>query len=307
MEIREHSHFESVHQALYKIFFDLQSQIEREAKDTGVISYIRYAELLWAKLGQSKDDPRYAEFQSALVREMKHVPMSDLVDRALQYPDQLRALLQLPGSIALWTTGDASVTKYQRWKVLQSRVGENIQSVMGDDFPSSLTPRSFLKDGAAAAERGRIVSIVADDKMESLRNHLRTSRPSKVVVIEDSRKNIDTVRKLVAEIDPSITVHSAWYTSTREGSELRKSDEVAFAEAAGKYSGISSMAELLDARERIQPDDQTLWLVDFDGVVADNIAMRERQMEAKMSAIQSVFPAMKTEEDVLTALKSSEK
>ncbi|MEQ1849003.1 MAG: hypothetical protein ABL890_00215 [Candidatus Peribacteraceae bacterium] len=291
-------------QRLYDVLFGLQSEMEKVSKTTGVISYKRYAEMLWSKLGFAKDDGPFKAFERQLIREMRSIPMDDLVDKALTDPATLKGLLELPGVIALWTTGDASVTRYQKWKVLKSQVGQSVHQLIGESIEPTMTTKSFLRQ-EPRSDHGRVVSIVADDKMKALREHIESAKPTKIVVVEDSRKNLDAVQKLALDIDPVIEVVPIWCTSTREGTELRASDRTKFDQVCSDTMNIASMSEILEKTNQIAPDDRTLWLIDFDGVVADNVQMRERQMDAKMRAIQSVLPDVHTERDILDLLEKA--
>ena len=142
--------------------------------------------------------------------------------------------------------------------------------------------------------------MVDDDKFERLVDHVgdisKNEENINLVIIEDSVKNFDKVKQaLVARFGEGILdrvkITPIWAAYSRERQNARKKAGES-PEGAAEYSQktknlevIDSFAQLLD-RERFDGIFKNAHVfVDFDGVIGDNVAMREEQARATYQAL----------------------
>lgn len=279
------------HELLSKFLFDLQEEIEKRPEG---MDYREYASRLWVRVGLSTEDPLYDQFERALIFNMKKIRMRDLVHPDLQDPDTFSQLFDLPGELLLWTKGDAENTGYQMVKFLRSGLrSKAVKTVL-----SKKKPRLKLADEA----------IVAQNKVLRLKDFLSRKLSegkhyTKIVVLEDSVSAFGEVQRVAKELGMDIPVLPVWFAGTRVGTHMQKTDPEKYKTTFEKYHGVLGFQELLSAEmnEYLQPDDDTLWVNDFDGVNTDNRGMRERQFEAKVQALTQFTP-YKTEEELWEAI-----
>lgn len=279
------------HDLLSKFLFQLQEEIEKRPEG---MDYREYASRLWTRLGLSIEDPMYIRFEQALIFNMKKIKMRDLVHPDLRDPDTFSKMFDLPGELLLWTKGDVENTKYQLVKFLRSGLRSRAMRAVR----SQQKPRLQLVDEG----------IIAQDKVSELKKYLDRKlaegrKYSKLVVLEDSVSAFGEVQKVVSELGLDIPVLPVWFAGTRVGTQMQKTDPEKYKSTFEKYHGVFGFQELLspEMKEYLQPDDDTLWVNDFDGVNADNRGMRERQFEAKVQALTQFTP-YKTEEELWTAI-----
>lgn len=279
------------HELLSKFLFDLQEEIEKRPEG---MDYREYASRLWVRLGLSIEDPLYSQFERALIFNMKKIRMKDLVHPDLQNPDAFSKLFDLPGELLLWTKGDAENTKYQLVKFLRSGLRSR----------ALRAARSQQKPKLKLVNEG----IIAQDKVTELKKYLGRKlaegrKYSKIIVLEDSVSAFGEVQRVAKELGMDIPVLPVWFAGTRVGTHMQKTDPEKYKTTFEKYHGVSGFQELLSAEmhEYLQPDENTLWLNDFDGVNADNRRMRERQFEAKIQALTQFSP-YKTELELWGAI-----
>lgn len=279
------------HELLSKFLFKLQEEVEKRPEG---MDYREYASRLWVRLGLSLEDSLYIQFEQALIFNMKKIKMSDLVHPDLQDSDTFSKLFELPGELLLWTKGDVENTRYQLVKFLRSGLRSRALRAV----------RSDKKPRLKLVEEG----IIAQDKVSELKKYLAKKlgggkQYSKIVVLEDSVSAFAEVQRVVQELGLNIPVLPVWFAGTRVGTQMEKADPDKYQATFEKYHGVVGFQELLsgEMNEYLQPDDNTLWVNDFDGVNADNRGMRERQFAAKIKALTQFTP-YKTEEELWEAL-----
>ncbi|MBI4281435.1 hypothetical protein HY625_01300 [Candidatus Uhrbacteria bacterium] len=265
---------------IFKLFFDVQGDIEK----TGEMDYRTYAKNLWQRAfgeAQSTESEVYQQFEANLIRGLHDIPMNDLVYDDIRGTEKMRELIRaLYGkatAIHLWSGGDNKSTGYQDAKISSSR---NVH-----DFVKGMRDEGHIQD---VRERTRY--LVGDKKFDLLRKYLEDKKAKgehsiKLVVIEDKRENFDPVVALVKEIfGDQGEVIPVWATYSREGQSERKRDATIFTTEKAKYNGIDSFSELgsEDWQKRLEGAEL---LVDFDGVICDNIKMRNAQAQVKWQSI----------------------
>jgi hypothetical protein len=264
-----------------KEVFDLFFQIQGECEKTGEMNYHMYAQKLWDRAFAAKGPatgPVFEQFEADLIRGMHDIQMKDLVyeDIQKQLPELIKALYDKAEKVILWSTGDTKATGYQDAKIASSRIAHDFVKTM-------------IKEGHRDDVKERTDYMVSYDKNSVLEKYLQDKKDAgvatiKIAVVEDSRKNIDKVRSLVEKIfGPGGEVVSIWATYSREGKTAQKDPEK-FAADKAKYNGINSFAELGSGEWTARLDGAEI-LVDFDGVIADNVKMRDRQAEVTYSAV----------------------
>jgi len=279
----------------FSALFDIQGEIENSPEG---MNYNRYAEVLWVRVGLNPNDPEFNQFKRSLVRNMKRIEMSDLVNFD---QDTIKKLLTLPGRHILWSKGDSKSTRYQPTKFLQSGIGGQIESLLGkSDKSHSHFLRNQNNQGTVTFGETELGWIVAEEKITKLEEYLEAhSNIKKIIVAEDSIKNLEAVKRLGEE--RGIEVRPIWYTGSRAGKTLMSKDPEAFNDQYWKYNGRQN-AEILYGDLIRESDEDTLFLWDLDGVLCDNIEMRERQTQAKITAIKD-HTNLETDESILAALQ----
>lgn len=276
---------------VFKEFFKLQSQVEKE----GNMDYHAYANLLWNNmLGNAEaesDQQARSIFENAMITGLHSIDMKTIV-----YPhvtDNLEALIGVRGDeakeVILWSTGDVAATGYQTAKIERSGIIKRYMKTLRDS-----APESFRK------QMGKTGYMVDDDKFERLIDHIgqisHDEERIKLVIIEDSINNFSKVENALKaqygeDFMGRVSLTKVWVAYSREGQDARKkageSPEGA-AEYDSKTKGlqvIDSFAELLDQERFGEAFKDAHVFIDFDGVIGDNIAMREEQARVIYQAL----------------------
>ncbi len=264
---------------LFSYIFKLQ--VDREK--TGSMDYRSYADKMWRELLGS--DPAvtpelYQQFEADLITGLDDIDMSAYVYEHVTeslaklietYIDRLK-------KIFLWSTGDVSGTGYQVLKINRSHIVEKFyRALSAQTKKDGLPPRELLEDKAGY--------IVDDNKFTKLCDVLRSAnldqtKPHTIVIIEDSVKNFDKAAQTLREQLPDYTfnVIPLWALYSREGINAKKElSPEDFAKQKEKLNGIESFDDLLDQDRFGSMLERAIVLVDFDGVIGDNIKMRDEQ------------------------------
>ncbi len=274
-----------------EILFSLQGKIEKSSHG---MDYELYAQHLWKRLGLELIDPNYANFANQLIKKLKAIDMSDCLHKDLLAEDSeetIRSLVVLPGQKMLWSKGDSVHTGNQRAKWLKSQLGPRVAKVINNSSETVL-PKSELrnfykspkKQGQANFGSQTFDWIVAEDKLTEVEYYLDDTEkiPKRIIVVEDSISNLDEMKKVCER--HGIEFYPVWITSSREGQKMEAEDSKKFQEMCQEYNGTSHLSQIPTLNH--EADSDTLWLYDFDGVLGDNIKMRERQLEVKLQAIK---------------------
>lgn len=309
--------FKDIDPTIYKYFFDHQAKLEKdgEAKKTGM-DYRAYARRMWEQLvGEiNEQNSKYVEqFENALVSGLHGIDMHPLV-----YSHLATSLAELVNKyqtsikhLALWSTGDVAATGYQVGKIDSSKVIGLYHQALKEKFPNVTERERVLREQTSY--------MVADNKFEDLVNYVakilqtQPDQEIKIVIVEDSRKNFEKVIKVIAENlgekANSVRIIPIWATYSREGQQAKKAatgDGVGAFETQKKdLNAIDSFEDLLDDRFRSVLDGAHVF-VDFDGVIGDNVAMRDEQARVTYNAL--IHPAMESldasERDLAQAIKT---
>ena len=276
---------------LTSYFFTLQSQIEGE----GDMDYHKYAAKMWTKFfGQpegQKDEDAFSYFENRMIASLHSIDMKKLV-----YPhvtQNLEALIDIRGDevseLILWSTGDVAATGYQAGKIDKSGVIPHFLKALVKTEPEK---------ARAWAQKTRY--MVDDDKFERLVGHVaktkREGEVMKLVVIEDSVKNFDKVREALEEkygkekVEREFQIIPIWAAYSREGLTAQQKAEKsskewdAFMTKRRRLNAIDSFAELLYPKFN-ETFKNAYVFCDFDGVIGNNIEMREEQAKVIFHAL----------------------
>lgn len=285
----------TVPQELFDYFFELQLELENE----GPMDYHEYARRMWRQfMGEAQGTEGFNQFEKMMIVGLHTIDMSDVV-----YPGLLENMPELIAKykdsvelVAIWSTGDVSATGYQPGKIGKSGIIKHF---------FALLPREgryeFVKD--------RTAYMVDDNKFERLAEYCQqvlerdSSKPVKIVIIEDLVGNFDKARKAVDERLGSQAVNveivRIWFTGSREG---MKAPREFVEEARERLNAIATFDELLNLDRFGEIFEGAHVFVDFDGVIGDNIEMRKRQARVIFGALVSGI-RLQTGEDVKQLLK----
>lgn len=284
---------------LFDYFFTTQIAIE----DEGSMDYHKYSKRLWQDLvlGEQAEgfesDPAFKNFEGNLILGLQNIDM-----RKYGYPDLVDNLGELIArygdniaSVAIWSQGDEQATGYQDAKIARSGImGAFLRAVRGRDENSA---REFIK-----RKTGHLVS---DDKFKSLNEFLQNHpEATRIVVIEDSRQNLQKAAQLVATLntsrpkDSQIEYIPIWATYSREGIDATKKAALEgntkqLEREKFSLNALKSPKDLLDQQKFGPIFNNAHLLVDFDGVIGDNISMRKAQARVKYNALISSVRALR--------------
>jgi hypothetical protein len=286
-----------VPQEMYNYIFVLQVQNETP----GPMDYRKYAGTMWEELaGQEPDSPGFEIFQEHMIANLHNIKMKDIV-----FPHLSRNMSQLVEtykhdieSVNLWSTGDVSATGYQPGKIEKSGIIRDFLGAVRDNL-SHQEKTQFIRE--------KTNYLVDDNKFSGLVEHTGKlleadpEQPLKFVIIEDSFNNFKKAKDaLDAKYgEGKVEVVPIWFTGSREG--LSATDRLAdfLEEGADDYwvdketldkkkagsNAIATFDELLD-RDRFGPLLKGAHvMVDFDGVICDNVKMRQRQASAVYNSL----------------------
>ncbi len=269
---------------LVKYIFDLQGRVEKE----GRMDYHRYAELMWQEILQqdSMNTPEAFEvFEKSLIAGLHQIDMRQHVYESVR--ENLVPLIEEYGDsvkgVVLWSTGDVEATGYQVGKIERSRIIR--------DFYGALRLGTPDKASAKTAFRERTSYLVDDNKFDALLGWVEERRTEgeimKIVIIEDSVKNFDKVRTALVgrygeAILDRVRIFPIWATYSREGQAaerqaVKENKEQEFEKRKQELNAIGSFTELADRNRFGEILEGAYLLVDFDGVIGNNVSMRQDQ------------------------------
>ncbi len=275
---------------LAEYFFGLQAEIEQ----LGGMNYRLYAERMWQRFVPSTttDSSGFSQFEQQMITGLHGIDMSTLVypSVAETMPRLVEAYKEKIAGIAIWSTGDVRSTGYQLAKIDRSRVIYNFLDTLRQSMPRGeryefvRDKTSYLVDDNKFA---RLVQYVAEQK------HDDTSPPPKIVIIDDTVGNFAKAQQALADSEElgDVKIIPIWVTASREGIQAQKhvddllsgdpgaysKAKTALEEQKARLNSIGSFAELLDQNRFGAIFDVAHVMVDFDGVICDNVAMREKQ------------------------------
>lgn len=275
-------------QEINDYFFTLQGEVEKR----GHMDYMAYTTDLWNRLvGPSDKSPdAFRHFQGTLISSLHNIDMSEMIqpDIKSSMPDLVGQYADVIKGVSVWSTGDVTATGYQLAKIESSGLRKA--------FFGAFTTR------AAGAEyaRNNTSYLVHDNKFNGLVEYIGSKmendsdRPMKVVVIEDSVKNFEKAQYALNEQfgEGTVEVTPIWFTASREGQkaiaeaeEGGEEDQKALQAKFEELNAISSFEDLLDAEKFGQLLADSYIMLDFDGVVGDNIAMRVEQSRVTYNSL----------------------
>lgn len=273
---------------LFDYIFKLQGKIEKG----GAMDYHLYAREMWKDLVGSVPEEAsdgFAYFEHAMIERLNGIDMQKHV-----YPEvreNLPTLLEQYGdsvkNVAIWSTGDVEATGYQVTKIARSRVIP--------EFYKALLEKKETREEAKEMMREKTSYIVDDNKLERFGSYMLElvrkypGEKIKAVIVEDSVKNFERAREAVrtycGEDASNVEVLPIWALYSREGQSARakaeregRQDE--FNREKESLNGIESFKDLLDKPRFEKIFDGAYVFVDFDGVIGNNVTMREDQARA---------------------------
>ncbi len=298
---------------IYKYFFDHQGKVEKvgEKKKTGM-NYNVYAERMWEELvGDINGDNQnlFEQFKNSLILSLHNIDMSILV-----YPHVAESMVALVKKyqnkikhIALWSTGDVEATGYQVGKINSSKIISAYHKALKKVLPEKGEAQRIMQEETSY--------MVADRKFESFIEYIQQALEKnggnelKVVMIEDSRKNFDKAVSVMTEVlgekIKQVKFIPIWAMYSREGQQAEKSGESGLESRVADLNAIRSFDDLLDDRFSNILEGAHLF-VDFDGVIGDNVVMRDEQAKATYRAL--LGPALSStgldEKELVARIKS---
>ena len=274
----------------YDRIFKIQTNIEAK----GHMDYRAYARDMWQFVtGTPPDDknPNYLALEGGIIANLHDIPMEELV-----YPHVVESVAGLIkeyrdsiAHISLWSTGDVESTAYQSAKIYSSEIVQK--------FRQALITQLGPKEGRRMLQENTRWEV-ADNKFKNLVAYMgavlaANDGPVKVIIIEDSVKNFTTARTYFDQAFGSdserIKIIPIWATYSREGQQAKEKSKTSgtepqFEETVRGLNGIASFSELLDTQRFGEILKDAHVFVDFDGVIGDNLRMRDAQASAILSA-----------------------
>ncbi len=303
---------------LFKYFFDLQSKVEKDVapEDKGM-DYHVYAQRMWRDLiGEITPENQefVTQFENELIARLHKIDMGPLVyDHVTEniatlvekYADQVK-------HVALWSTGDVQATGYQVGKITSSEIVR--------DFHRGIK-KHLTREESASFLKEKTSYFVADDKFKALTGYIQNELEKhpdekiKIIIIEDARKNFEkaeaSVKKILEEASSRVEIIPIWASYSREGQQAQAQAESTatqekFDSEKQNLNAISTFAELTSDARFAPLFAGAHVFVDFDGVIGNNVAMREDQASATYtSLINSATKATgQSEEDLVSSMKA---
>ena len=258
--------------------FGLRSQVEGGGMDN-----LKYAELLWdTYIGKEKrQGPQRAQcffqFQRDFADGHRHIPSEQLV-----YPEFKGAagenmmqqfLLQIAPEIKkviLWSKGDVEATAYQVMKIFCSDILNRVQEIvcMGRAAGIPVEPREGFDFWVTEHKVARLEAYIASIEPEE---GATVKRPQRIVVLDDSRKNLAKVQALAK---PWVEIVPIWAAYSREGIDTLEKAPGEFVDDVLTLKGVRSPLEI---RKYDYLMKDAVVLLDFDGVFVDNVVQRVHQ------------------------------
>src|SRR3989338_4644488 len=279
----------------YNRLFKIQADIEAK----GATDYRMYARNMWEIVTGAESDeqnPNYKALEGGIIAGLHDIPMKNLV-----YPhvsESIAALIeQHKDSVAhlsLWSAGDVEATRYQSAKIYGSGIVQK--------FRQALIAQLGTQEGRRPLQENTSWEV-ADNKFKNLVAYIGAVLAAndgrvKAVIIEDSVKNFDIARKSFKEAFGNdyerIDLIPIWATYSREGTQAeqkaRDAGALAQFEATKRnLNAIGSFSELLDKDRFAEILKDAHVFVDFDGVIGDNLRMRDAYESAILSAAVDAF------------------
>ncbi len=265
--------------------FQLQVEIE---KTLDGMNYYEYAKRLWRMYfgdGISAEGKIYDVFESNLIVGLHNIDMRTLIYVGVlnSMPGMISKLQDKVKGVILWSKGDVNFSGYQNAKIRSSRINMKfIRALYGVNGRDQKKSRNFIYN--------KVEYMVENDKIGALRNFLMGRRSEgeekiKLVVVEDSLSAFDKVARIALEVfgEGNFTLVSIWAAYSRAGENAKK-DGSYEGLSVGNHNTITDFAELAGDEWADDMDDAYL-LVDFDGVVCDNVRMRRAQSQVIYNAI----------------------
>jgi len=283
---------------VFEYFFTLQVQVEKE----GPMDYHKYAKKLWNTFtGEEPTDDMHGfkQFEKRMIFGLHHINMAELIQPSLaqsmpelveKYKDDIEALV-------LWSTGDVHATGYQLGKIANSQIISQFLHTLPKEERSK-----FAKEKTAYIVDGNKFDRFADYAEHALQKD--PTKPVKIVIIEDTVANFEKARKIADERlgaeSEKVEIIPIWYTGSNEGVKAQKKVDIAkesgdmatyeqekkeLESKKKKLNAIDSFDQLLDRERFGKMFNQSHVFVDFDGVISDNIQMRNKQAEAVFNAL----------------------
>ncbi len=300
---------------LFDYFFSLQSEIEK----VGGMNYRKYAKKMWQKLVPDISDESngFYEFQQCMIGGLYSIDMKEMVypDLTETMPNLIEKYIDKIARISIWSTGDVSATGYQVAKINKSGITDNFLSSTNISMPKN-ERLDFIKN--------RTSYIVDDNKFNRLNEYVsqfepkeQISKPMKIVIIEDTASNFEKAKTSLSDHikDGKVEIIPIWFTNSREGINAEKSvkdlatdktqyevEKAKLEQKKSDLNSIKSFNELLDDSRFGGIFNNAHIMVDFDGVIADNITMRNKQAGVIYGAIiQGVMSETGLSKDIIEA------
>lgn len=274
---------------LTSYIFSLQGQVESE----GNMDYHLYAKRMWGKFfGEITEETKGAfdVFESTLIANLHGIDMKEHVyDHVREGISQLvERRADEVKRVYLWSTGDVAASGYQNGKIYSSDIVGNLH-------------RAAKEKDNGKELLGKTSYMVDDNKFDRLADEVEglvdKGEFPKVMVIEDSRKNLTRVwdalsERLGEDRRGRVIYEPVWAMYSREGiqaeSLAQKSEEERekFENDTRRFNGIREFTELGDDRFDSLFSDAYVF-VDFDGVLGNNVTMREAQAKATYFALRT--------------------
>lgn len=275
---------------IYDYIFRLQGSVEQDqAENDRGMDYCEYARRMWrdATGGEEAEGDAFSLFKKSLIFNLHEIEMRPLV-----HPDLGESLKKLVATycgniatVALWSTGDDRATGYQHRKIQRSGL-----------ISEFVKAHRAARIGNESGESGmQTAYLVADNKFSRLAEYARKLQDLngqdslKFVVIEDSVGNFEKAERAITQaVGSEVEIIPIWFTDSRAGivaqaqidciedDHERELAQATLDERKNVYNAIASFDELLEDVWLARLKNAHV-LVDFDGVIGDNVAMRDVQ------------------------------
>jgi len=284
----------------YDYIFALQVRTEKGLDKAGnkvreaKMDYRQFAREMWQELVDplgNFEHPAFQQFEQDLISGLHSIDMHALIyEDVREGMDTLvRKLSPVIRKAILWSKGDISATGYQVLKIKSSQIILDTMIKVSEVLGEEEGRKQF---------RERTEYMVADDKMGRLREYFeamkaKEEKPVKVAVVEDSRENLDRVQALLDEVfgDNGVAFEPVWAAYSREGQAYKRKHETGeisdddYESERAIYNAIDQFSDLQNPRmlERLQ---EAELIIDFDGVIGDNVRMRNVQSQIISAALE---------------------
>lgn len=259
-------------------FFRIQEEIEADLQRGGM-NYFRFSRQLWeAFLGGEPDveSPEYKEFEAIVV-----VGLQRFTTKGLIYPEieaDLSSVLEQVypqvERLALWSRGDTTHTGYQLSKLTLSGLQNKWLRALISKFGRT-EAKKLIQEKTSI--------LIGEEKNLALEKMIQEPGVVKLLVVEDSLNNLATTRELARKHGLPHT--GLWAAYSREGKKILGTQK--YQEAEAQWTVLHSPAELVSCALDSDLQNATV-VIDFDGVLGNNVWMREQQSRVFWTAINRV-------------------